>query len=147
LKAIRSRLLTFSTGALATALGTASGAGSDGKLYIDQAPDDVTYPYGTLRVVDRRSEGDDGGFARRLEVEIHLYHRPRNTASTLKAMADLCERALRAWVDVSSGVIVSRLGIARGSLTYEEPADRELILERLVVPFYVHETLHTQDSA
>lgn len=143
---IRTRLLTYSGNALATALGTAVGA-TDGRLYIDQAPDDGTYPYGVLRIADRRDQGDDGGFARRIQVELHLYHRGRSNAPTLKGMADLCERALRRWRDVTSGAVVAQSGLTRASITYDDPADRELVCERILAPFYVHETLHTQDSA
>lgn len=147
LQAVRTRLLTWNSNAIKTALGTLSGAGSDGKLYIDQAPDSVTYPYGVLRMADWREQGDDGGFARRCEVELHLVTRPRTNASALKTIADHCERALRAWVDVSAGAIVARRGLTRGTVLYEEPADREVVLERLLIPLYVHPTYHTQDSA
>lgn len=147
LQAIRTRLLSFSGGVVATALGTLSGAGSDGKLYIDQAPDNVTVPYGVLRIADWRSEGDDGQFARRVEVELQLLTRPRTNASALKGIADHCERAMRAWRDVSSGVLCARQGLTRATVLYEEPADREVVLERLLIPLYVHPTYTTQDSA
>lgn len=146
LQAIRTRLLSFDGGVVVSALGTASGAGSAGKLYIDQAPDTVTVPYGVLRAVDWRSEGDDGQFARRAQVELHLMSRPRSAASALKAIADDCERALRSWVDASSGPIRVQ-GITRATVFYEEPADREVVLERLLISLYVHPTYHTQDSA
>lgn len=147
LQAIRTRLLTFSGGVVASALGTLAGAGSDGKLYIDQAPDPVSYPYGVLRIVDWRSQGDDGGFARRMQVELQLVARPRAQATALKAIADHCERALRAWSDVSAGPIVATQGLSRATVVFEEPADRDVVLERLLIPLYVHPQVLTQDSA
>lgn len=146
LQTIRAHLLAWNTNAVQTAIGTASGAGSDGKLYIDQAPDAVSFPYGVLRILDRSQLGDDGGYAFRLEVELHLYHRPRVQLSALRGIADLCERALRGYRDLTAGVIVSRNGLTRATILYEEPADRDLVCERLVCPFYVHETLHVQDA-
>ena len=150
LQAVRTRLLTYtpsggSSGAVL--LGALAGAGSDGKLYLDQAPDDVTEPYGVLRVLDWRSEGDDGGFARRLELELQLRTRPRSAATALHALADQCERALRAWRDVSSGALVARQGLTRATVFFEAPADREVVLERLLVPMYAHAQYLTQDSA
>lgn len=147
LQAVRSRLLAWSGGAIAAALGTLAGAGSGGKLYIDQAPDTVTVPYGVLRIADWRSEGDDGQFARRVEVELQLLTRPRTNASALKGIADNCERALRAWRDVSSGVLCVRQGLTRATVFFEEPADRDVVMERLLIPLYVHPTYLTQDSA
>lgn len=147
LQLIRRRLLSFSGGVVTTALGTLSGAGSDGKLYIDQAPDTVTYPYGVLRIADWRSEGDDGQFARRVVVELQLVTRPRSNASAIKSIADNCERAMRAWRDVDSGAVWTQQGMTRATVTYEEPADREVVMERLLIPLGVHPTLTTQDSA
>lgn len=150
LEAIRDRLLTYtpSGGSSGAALlGALDGAGSDGKLYIDQAPDHATLPYGVLRILDWRGQGDDGGYARRVQVELQLTHAPRRNAGALKAIADQCERALRGWSDVSAGVIVAQPDISRGTAFYEAPADREQVLERLVIPLYVHPQYLTQDSA
>lgn len=146
-KAVRTRLLTFNGGAIATALGTADGAGSDGKLYLDQVPDPMPFPFGVLSVLDWRAEGDDGAYARRFEVELSLFHRPRSSAAALKAIADQCERALRSWTDFSSGPMVVTPGMLRATVRYEAPADRELVQERLVIPGYVHPTYLTQDTA
>ena len=150
LQAVRTRLLAYtppggSSGT--TLLGTRAGAAADGKLYIDQAPDDVTDPYGVLRIADWRSEGDDGGFARRLEIELQLRTRPRSAAAALKLIADQFERALRSWADTTAGVIVSRQGLTRSTVFFEAPADREVVLERLLIPMYVHAQYLTQDSA
>jgi len=147
LQAIRERLLTFDGGALDTLLGAGTGAASDGRLYIDQAPDSAVYPYGVLRILDWREQGDDGGFARRVQVEVQLITRPRSQAAALKEAADLCERAMRAWVDVTAGPIVAQRGMTRATVLYEAPADREVVMERLLIPLYVHPQYHTQDSA
>lgn len=147
LQAIRLHLLTWNSGVIAAALGAFAGAGSAGKLYVDQAPDTVTYPYGVMRAVDWRAEGDDGSYARRLQLELHLVHRPRGNASAIKAIADNAERALRAWRDLTSGAIVAQQGITRATVFYGEPADREVVLERLLIPLYVHATYLTQDGA
>lgn len=149
LKVIRTRLLTFtpSGGSSGAALlGTGPGAASDGKLHIDQAPDNVTFPYGVMRFVDWTPEGEDGGYAHRGQLECQLFHRPRGEASAIKTIADQFERALRKWVYTTSGIIVIQ-SVTRGSITYEAPADRELVQERLLASLYAHPQYLTQDSA
>lgn len=148
LRALRERLLSFDGDALRTALqATAGGSGQTGKLYIEQAPDDATYPYGVLHVLDVREDGDDGGFARRWLVELQLTDKPRGKAGVLKAMGDTAERAMRAWVDTTAGVIVAQRGLSRATVNFDEPGVREVMVERLVIPLYVHAQYLTQDSA
>jgi hypothetical protein len=66
LATLRDRLLNFARlegDTLATILGTSAGSGSDGKLFIVQAPDNVTDPanapsrWGVMALKNRRTGG------------------------------------------------------------------------------------------
>jgi hypothetical protein len=148
LQVIRTRLLSYtpSSGQSgATRLGTLTGAASDGKLYIGQAPDTVTYPYGVLRWLDWRQQGEDGGYLRRPIAELALFHRPRAQEAALQAIADQFERALRKWTaDAPDQLHVYDL--SRQTIHYEAPADRELVQERLLITCVANATYLTQDS-
>jgi hypothetical protein len=148
LQVIRTRLLAYTPSggqSGATRLGTMAGAGSDGKLYVGQAPDGVTYPYGVLRCPDWRQEGDDGGYLRRLEVECQLFHRPRAQHAALLAIADQFERALRKW-DATGGDVLHVYDLSRQTIHYDEPADRELVQERLLITVGALPSFLAQDS-
>jgi len=155
-KTIRAHLLAYvpadASDTLAVRLGSIPNtAADDGKLYIDWAPDKVPadaekYPYAVMRLIQARAQGDDGGFSRHAELELHFYHRPRSRAAALKAMADVAEQALRSWAALGDGEIVALNGITRDRVFFEAPADREVVLERLVVPHYYVPTFLTQSS-
>ena len=135
LQAVRTRLLTFtpaSGSTLATLLGTHAGAGSDGKLYLYQAPDNVTHPYGVLRVIGRDPDGDDGQFLKKPLLELHFYHRPRAQQAACEALADRAEEAWTHWLS-SSDVISARGVESRATITYDDPADRELVCVRMLL--------------
>jgi hypothetical protein len=140
LQILRSRLLTFTpaTGStLATLLGsTTSGAGSDGKLYLNQAPDNLTGFYGVLRLIDAPQTGMDGGFLMRCTAELILYGRPRNQQSAVERMADVVQQAWLWYGDTEvNGVLITDRVINRFTIPYEEPADRELVAVRMLLPF------------
>lgn len=152
LNIIRSRLLTFvpaSGSTLAVLLGsTASGAGSDGKLYLNQAPDDVTGFWAVLRLIDAPPLGFDGGFLLKATCELILYGRPRSQQSAVERMADRVQEAWLNWSYTETGGHVSALDIAsRISVPYAEPADRELVAIRLLLPFRCAPQFLTQYAA
>jgi hypothetical protein len=148
LQVLRTRLLSYTPSggqSGATRLGTLSGSASDGKLYIAQAPDTVTYPYGVLRWADYRQLGDDGGYLRRAVVELQLFHRPRAQESALMAIADQFERALRKW-GPASGDVLHVYDLTRQTVHYDAPADRELVQERLLITVGALPSYLGQDS-
>lgn len=139
----RNRLLTFApTGGgptLATQLGsTASGAGSDGKLYTDQAPDSVTTSgfWAVMRVIDFPQQGFDGGFLVRFTLELIIYGRPRSQASAVKRMAATAIEAWNGWLYSEVGGHVSATDVTSAFLIpyVSDPADRELVAFRLLLP-------------
>lgn len=142
LQEIRTRLLTFtpaSGSTLATLLGsTTSGSGSDGKLFLNQAPDGITGFYGVLRLYDEFQQGMDGGFLLRCQAELILYGRPRAQQGAVERMADVVQQAWL-WFDSTQvdGVLIADRTMSRMSIPYEDPADRELVAIRLLLPFRV----------
>jgi hypothetical protein len=140
LQIIRNRLLTFTpTGGgttLATRLGsTSTGSGSDGKLFIDQAPDTVTGLWAVLHVIDAPESGFDGGFLIRAQVELMIYGRPRSSQATVKSCADVVAEAWHAFYYSEAGGHVSGTGVLnRSTIPYtSDPADRDLVAVRLVL--------------
>ena len=147
--AIRDRLLTFvslSHGTLASQLGTMSGAGSTGKLFLEEAPENVTYPYGVMKLGGfTHLPREDGKFGFTSLVEVLLYHYPRENVDALRKMGDTVEEAWRHWVDAS--IIVSMRVEERATIKFEPPADREMVLERLLLSYYTYPSFLTQYSA
>jgi hypothetical protein len=138
---IRNQLLTFTPSgggsSLATRLGsTSSGAGSDGKLFFDQAPDNVSGFWGVLHLVDAPLQGFDGGLQVVATAELILYGRPRKTQAQVEAMADVVMEAWHAFTYTEVGGHISAHRVAnRFTIPYTEPADRELVAVRLLLPF------------
>jgi hypothetical protein len=137
---LRTRLLTFEPlGGLTTVaaeLGsTESGAGADGNLYWDRAPDNLdrtmaalSLPlrWGVLRLKNRRSDMEN---AERevVELEVMLYGRPRNQKAVLEGVADRMDMAMRRYRDASSGFLGS-IGKTRNTLPpFKEPADSDVV--------------------
>jgi len=140
-QAIRTRLLTFTpidgTPTLATQLGS--------RLYIDEAPDNVTAPYAVLQITrpDNVEEGD-AGFRRELQVLLSLYGRNSAQRATLKSCADVAEEALYKWLDDTTGVLFTT-GTGTDWLPPDPvPADRELITARVHATAYWYPDSLTQ---
>jgi hypothetical protein len=139
---IRNRLLTFTPEGggptLRTLIGsTASGSGSDGKLYLNQAPDDLTGFWGVFRVIDAPVQGADGGFMIRATAELILYGLTRKTQAQVEAMADTIMQAWNNWSYVEEGgtIIASKI-TSRFPIPYvSDPADREVVAIRMLLPF------------
>lgn len=138
---IRNRLLTFTpTGGgstLRTRIGdTATGSGSDGKLWWDQAPDDATGLWAIARIIDAPVTGFDGGFLIKATAEVIFYGRPRKMAAQVEAMADVAMEAWHDWAySEAGGDVIASDPTNRFTIPYEEPADRELVAVRLLLPF------------
>lgn len=145
MRTARTRLLTFTpnahpiqgTNTIAQRLGTATGAGADGKLYIDQGPDTVSYPYGIMRWVGGFTSRDDGGYNTRGVIEVSFYGYPRSSTGLISSCMDIAEQAWRDWcVLVVNDSIVAQRVYARAQVPYEAPADRELVCVRALFPLY-----------
>lgn len=155
LATVRTRLLTFvplthpatGTRTIAQLLGTATGAGSDGKMYKNAPPDPVSYPYSLIRN-SSFPNGDDGGYQIRGEIELEFFGFPRTQAANfggvtlgtgvaISAMADIAEQAWRDYVAlaVNDTLVAKRIAI-RNEVPFTNAADRELVLIRMRLPYY-----------
>lgn len=142
LNVIRTHLLTYAPLAggptLATTLGaTAAGSGTDGKMFLNQPPEDLTGFWAVLRLLDAPQGGMDGGFMLRCTTELILYAHGRKHQSTVERMADVVQEA---WLRYShtevDGVLIADRITNRFSIPYEsDPADRALVAIRLLLPF------------
>ena len=152
---VQTRLLTFTplshadtgTRTIATLLGNDASAPA-GRMYLDAAPDNVVYPYALLRLSGPIPRGDDGGFQMRGFFELQFFDKPRSQTRSyggvtllrpvaLNAMADIATAAWRdfAITEIDDTLVAERITV-RGDVPYTEPANRELVQVRMLLPFY-----------
>jgi hypothetical protein len=156
---LRTRLLTFEpldgSGTVASALGsTQTGAGSDGNLYWDRAPDNLDrimaaqgdpLRWGVLRLKNRRT-GGDGMERDMMELEVMLYGRPRSQKAALDGVADRMDQAMLRYTDAASG-LVGAWGRTRQALpAFKEPADSDVVQIMLEYTLVVWPAYLTQYS-
>jgi hypothetical protein len=170
LQTIATRLLTWEplahpatgTKTLGELLGATEGASdgdeSDGRLYLDAPPEDAVYPYGIIRNAGSFPSGDDAGYQIRGQAELQLFDWPRSEVKSyagvtlqagvaVSAMADLVEQAWRDFVRTAIGdTIVAKKIAIRNEPPFGESADRELVLIRLLLPFYATPFYQSQYS-
>jgi hypothetical protein len=136
---LRSRLLTFqpaSGSTLQTTLG--------GRLYTVQAPDDPTYPYAVLRLVDRRQTDGYQQLRETFEIELTICDRPRSQQWRAEGIADVATQAFFDWDLATSGVMFSR-HVRRVTLPpAPSPMDRELVQVMVFVPVVAWPVMLTQ---
>jgi hypothetical protein len=138
---LRSRLLNFSPLGNGTTVAqeigsTASGAGVDGTLYWDRAPDNIDQlmadqelplRWGVLRLKNRRLGGDHGE-RDLMELEVMLYARPRSQKAAMEGIADRMDQAMLRYSDRTSGLVGTFPGRSRTTLPpFKEPADGDVV--------------------
>jgi hypothetical protein len=136
---IRSRLLTFEprTG---SALGDVLTA-----LYTNQAPDNVTYPYAVVRLMDRQQTVGDQGFRTRGEIEVSIFDRPRSQQWRAETIADVVQQAFLHWDLKTSGLMFAQHSRRVGPLPpAPAPMDRELVQIAVYVPIVAWPVMFTQ---
>jgi hypothetical protein len=154
---LRTRLLTFEpldgSGTVASALGsTQTGAGADGNLYWDRAPDNLDrimaaqgdpLRWGVLRLKNWRDiPGQSEG--KLTELEVMLYGRPRAQRATLQGIADRMDQAMVRWVDAESGVVASSTSTRNTLPPFKEPADADVVQVMLEYTLRVYPAYLTQ---
>ena len=136
---LRTHLLTFQPMS-----GTTLQARLNGRLYVVQAPDSVTYPYAVMRLVDRRATDGYGGYRQTFEVELQIFDRPRSQQWRAEGIADVAEQAFLGWDLASSGLLFSR-HVRRVTMPpAPEPMDRELVQITVFVPVVAWPVMLTQ---
>jgi len=140
-QAVRTRLLTFAPADGTPTLGVQLGS----RLYIDEAPDNITAPYAVLQITrPETAEEGDAGFRRELNVLLSLYGRNSAQRATLKSCADVAEEALYKWLDSTTGVLFTT-GTGTEWLPPDPvPVDRELITARVRATAYWYPDSLTQ---
>jgi hypothetical protein len=139
---LRTRLLTYQPPDSAPTL-----ASRLTDLFINAAPDDVAYPYGTMRLLNRDEDGAYNGDREATDLEVMLYHRPRAKAMDLEACGDVCDQAMKGYADATSGLLFSRSRQRDTLPQFPEPADREIVGIRLLYPVVAWPRLLTDVAA
>jgi hypothetical protein len=154
---IRTRLLTFEPLGGATTVAdelgsTASGAGQDGNLYWDRAPDnidrlmlDLGLPlrWGVMRLKNWRDiPGQSEG--KLTELEVMLYGRPRSQRATLQGIADRMDQAMVRYVDAENGVVAASTSTRNTLPPFKEPADSDVVQVMLEYTLRVYPAYLTQ---
>lgn len=141
--AIRTRILGFDpTGAdvtLASALLT-------GGLHTLAPGDNAVFPYGALRLQNRRNGGrDDSSLSEEGQLELLLFGRPRGQLITIERVADIAEEALLNWHTDAVGWFTVREMENRTTMPYyPKPADNEIVQVRVVWRYTWWPTYRTQ---
>ncbi len=152
LATLRDRLLNFtrlSGSSLAEILGsTATGSGIDGKLYIVQAPDNVTTVspsrWAVMALKNRRTGGTEQSARDMIDLEVMLFARPRSQQAAMEDAADACDEAMLRYQNLDAD-LVGNWGRTRNTLpVMTEPADREVVQIRLMYTLVVYPDHLTQ---
>lgn len=114
------------------------------RLYIVNVPDVLVYPYGIMRWMDPETSGATRGNRMAGELETILYHRPRGKAQDLEHAADVYQQAMREFADATDGLVFSRAGRRNTLPPFQDPADREVVMIRLVNDLVVWPNFLTQ---
>lgn len=140
---ILNRVLAF-TPLVGSTLGTRLSA----RLYKDWPPENVAFPFGTIRIINRITggRGQQAQYRETASAEFMLYDNSRAAAraAALEDMGDLIDAALLEWSDGTSGLTFS-VGRARDTLPPPvDPAERHSNSIRIVWDFTVYPIYLTQ---
>ncbi len=133
-KALRTRLLTFQ------ALGSPTPdtlGDSLSNLYIVQGPDDVTFPYGIMRLQARQRPGEYAGEREAMDLELLLYDRPRAQQYVVEGYADIADQALLRYKDRTAGLFFSGSSERDTIPMNTQVSDREVVGVRCVYALIV----------
>jgi hypothetical protein len=143
LSLVMGHLLDF-TPATGTTLRTRLGGGASARLYVEQAPDSVTYPYAVLSAKSVRETPGYDGFRLEGEIEVQVYHRPRGKEWDAQGIADVIEQACLRWADGQSGVSFFRHVRRMRVPLAAAPADRELVRIIVFIPVVCWPVMQSQ---
>lgn len=115
-------------------LRTRLGGGSSPRLYVEQAPDVVTYPYAVLSWKSAHATEGDAGLQIKGEMEIQVYDRPRGNEWRAQGIADVMQQAMLTWGSAVSGATWAGHVRRQRVPLAAEPADRELVRIIVFVP-------------
>lgn len=112
------------------------------RLWILQAPDNSTFPYGTLRLLDRQSADGTHGLQEQFALEIDVWNRARSLGgvTALQAICDQIQVALNQYAEPTMPLFISSLRLRQSIFAYSAPADRDVIRENLLFDGWMHPT-------
>lgn len=104
------------------------------EIYNNQPAQDVTYPYGILRVLNAGAVGQDyEGVEQAVSVELTLVHNPKSNRKELENMGDDVEAAMLHFTEISSNNKIQIKTLINRSLLppFPAPADNDVIQLRM----------------
>lgn len=141
-QAIRTQLYNFQqsgTNSVSSSLGT--------RLYVNQPPDNVTFPYAVMRLVNQISNTEYRGDRQTASVEIMIYDRPRSNTSRAEGVADNIDGAMtRLRLQDADGIMFGRSRLRDTIPPMTDPADREVVAIRLLYDIAMWPQFLTQYS-
>ena len=125
--AFRSRILDFVPTAGQSLAGTLTGG-----LHTHSAPDNAAFPYGTLRLVSRRTGRlDDSRLEEEGELEVFFVSRDRSRLAFIESAMDTAEQALLNWSTTAVGWLSVRGLQTRATIgPFSAPANAEVVQVR-----------------
>jgi hypothetical protein len=117
-----------------TTLRTLLGGGASARLYTEQAPDIVTYPYAVLSWKSVSQTEGYQGWRMYGELEFQVWDRPRGNEWRAQGIADVIQQAFLGWSDSASGLSFGRHSRRQRVPLAAEPSDRELVRILVFVP-------------
>ena len=129
---LRDILLSWENADGAKAADTLQGAtDAQPRFYIGKTPNNLTFPYATLRL-STRNDGKYHGMRLTGALEVLLYGRPWTQLDIVNAVADLFDQAMLVTVESSHGLLFC-FGSQRDQLPPGgDPVDSETVTIRLV---------------
>jgi hypothetical protein len=137
---------------------------SDGNLdealmHMHAPPEDATFPYAIIRMVDLKPLGDDGRYQYRGIAEVQFHGWPRsetrafaganlNVGVAMSAMADLVDQCWRDYASLAVDDTLRSQGVnARNTSPNTEPANRDRVVITILLAFYATPAYQAQYSA
>jgi hypothetical protein len=107
------------------------------RVYIDQPPDNTSFPCLVIRSLNQRTAAQYNNTRKDFELEVMIYVKGRTAANARLAeqLGDLTEQALLTWVESSAtlGLSFGREADRETVPPPQEPADRDIIGVRVLV--------------
>ncbi len=140
---LRTRILGFHTPD-GDSPGDQLGTGTSGRLFYAQAPDDVTTPYATARLINRQVSMQ--GTRERMDLEVMLFDRPRSRQVIAEELSDWIRGALTGFRDHSNGFVMTNPPSGDTMPQTPSPGDADLVQIRIVAEVISYPKYLTQYS-
>lgn len=106
-------------------------ASSEDRVWVRAMPSPAKFPYVALRL-SRANSGASNSYRERAQLEIQVVGRPESQGPLVMSIADLVDAAFLGYKEPTSGLMFSRERTRDTVPQFGEPADKNVVVERLV---------------